>query len=117
MTDKTLLLLALMLAASSLPAHAQQKPDDPAKHRPAAVAVAGAAEPTAGEVRKIDRQARKITIKHGEIKSLDMPPMTMVFQVKDAALLETVKAGDKVRFVVEKTDAGAFVITDIKPSK
>lgn len=116
MTDKTLLLLALMLAGSTLPALAQQKPDDPAKPRPA-VAVAGAAEPTAGEVRKIDKQARKITIKHGEIKSLDMPPMTMVFQVKDAALLETVKAGDKVRFVVEKTDAGAFVITDIKPSQ
>lgn len=57
---------------------------------------------TDGEVRKIDKETKKITIKHGEIKNLDMPGMTMVFQVKDVALLDPVKVGDKVKFVAEK---------------
>ena len=64
----------------------------------------------AGEVRKVDRDNLKITIKHGEIKSLDMPPMTMVFTVKDPALLEAAKPGDKVRFGVARED-GKFVVT------
>ena len=69
-----------------------------------------------GEIRKLDKANAKITIKHGEIKNLDMPPMTMVFQVKDASVLETLKAGDKVRFVVQKSDTG-FVVTDIQAAK
>jgi len=68
----------------------------------------------AGEVRKVDRDNQKITIKHGEIKSLDMPPMTMVFTVKDPALLEAAKPGDKVRFGVARED-GKFVVTAIEP--
>lgn len=116
MTNKTLLLLAMMSAGVALPTAAQQKSDDHSKHHPAA-ATASAAELTAGEVRKVDKEARKITIKHAEIKSLDMPPMTMVFQVKDAALLDKVKAGDNVRFAVEKSAAGAFVVTDIQAAK
>jgi len=67
----------------------------------------------AGEVRKVDRDNQKITIKHGEIKSLDMPPMTMVFTVKDPALLEAAKPGDKVRFWVARED-GKFVVTAIE---
>ena len=66
-----------------------------------------------GEVRKVDRDNLKITIKHGEIKSLDMPPMTMVFTVKDPALLEVAKPGDKVRFGVARED-GKFVVTAIE---
>jgi len=69
------------------------------------------ADMTEGEVRKVDREAKKLTIKHGEIRNLDMPPMTMVFQVKDAAMLDTLKPGDKVRFTVEKTASG-FVVTE-----
>lgn len=69
---------------------------------------------TDGEVRKIDKETKKITIKHGEIKNLDMPGMTMVFQVKDVALLDTIKVGDKVKFVAEKA-GGAIVVTDIQP--
>ena len=67
----------------------------------------------AGEVRKVDRDNQKITIKHGEIKSLDMPPMTMVFTVKDPAMLEAAKPGDKVRFGVARED-GKFVVTAIE---
>jgi Cu(I)/Ag(I) efflux system protein CusF len=55
-------------------------------------------------------------MKHGEIKNLDMPPMTMVFQVRDAAVLDKVKQGDKVKFAAEKLN-GAYVVTSIEPSK
>jgi Cu/Ag efflux protein CusF len=65
-----------------------------------------------GEVRKVDKDAKKITIKHGEIKNLDMPPMTMVFQVEDAALLDRFKSGDKVKFAAEKV-GGAYTVTAI----
>jgi Cu/Ag efflux protein CusF len=73
------------------------------------------AEMTSGEVRKIDKEAGKITIKHGEIKNLEMPPMTMVFTIKDPALLEKIKPGDKVKFNVVKED-GKIVIKDIQAS-
>lgn len=68
---------------------------------------------TAGEIRKVDKDNKKITIKHSEIKNLDMPGMTMVFRVNDPMLLDTVKAGDKVRFRAEKA-GGTFVVTDIQ---
>jgi Cu(I)/Ag(I) efflux system protein CusF len=69
-----------------------------------------------GEVRKVDKDAKKITIKHGPLQNLDMPPMTMVFQVKDPAMLEQVKAGDKIKFEAEKI-GGAFTVTKIEPAK
>jgi Cu/Ag efflux protein CusF len=69
-----------------------------------------------GEIRKVDKDARKITIKHGEIKSLDMPPMTMVFQVKDPVMLEQVKPGDKVNFSAEKL-GGAYTVTRIEAAR
>ncbi len=75
-----------------------------------------AAAMTEGEVRKIDKDARKITLKHGDIKNLDMPGMTMVFQVRDLALLDKVKVGDKVRFMAEKAD-GTIVVTAIDLAK
>jgi Cu(I)/Ag(I) efflux system periplasmic protein CusF len=71
---------------------------------------------TDGEVRKVDKDAKKITLKHGEIKNLDMPAMSMVFQVKDAALLEKVKAGDKVKFKAEKINGG-YALTEIEVAK
>ena len=71
---------------------------------------------TEGEVRKVDKDAKKITIKHGPMPSFDMPAMTMVFQVKDPALLEKVKAGDKVKFEAQKL-GGAFTVTSIVPEK
>ena len=77
---------------------------------------AASGEMAEGEIRKVDMDTKKITIKHGEIKNLDMPGMTMVFQVKDPALLEKVKAGDKVRFKAEKA-GGAIVVTDIQSAK
>ena len=71
---------------------------------------------TEGEVRKVDRNAKKITIQHGPITNLHMPAMTMVFQVKDPAMLEQVKTGDKVKFIAEKV-GGAFTVTKIEQTK
>jgi Cu/Ag efflux protein CusF len=64
----------------------------------------------------VDREAQKLTIKHGEIKSLDMPPMTMVFRVKNADMLEAVKAGDKVKFDAQK-QGGQYVVTRIERAR
>jgi Cu/Ag efflux protein CusF len=77
---------------------------------------AGAQSMSEGEVRKVDKDAQKITIKHGPLKNLDMPPMTMVFRVKDAAMLDAVKQGDKVKFVAENI-GGQFVVTEIGPAQ
>jgi len=69
-----------------------------------------------GEVRKVDKSAGKITLRHGEIKNLDMPSMTMVFQVKDKSMLDKVKTGDKVRFSAEKSN-GTLVVTALEAAK
>jgi Cu(I)/Ag(I) efflux system periplasmic protein CusF len=72
-----------------------------------------ATELAEGEVRKA---AQKLTLRHGEIKNLDMPPMTMVFQVRDPSLLDRVQVGDKVRFAAEKSASGYLVI-ELQPAK
>lgn len=71
---------------------------------------------TDGEVRKIDKDAGKITIKHGEIKHMEMPGMTMVFLVKDKALLDKTAIGAKIQFMV-MSESGQMVVTDIQPTK
>ncbi len=81
-----------------------------------AVSAVSASHLADGEIKKINRDSKKMTIKHGDIKSLDMPGMTMVFQIRDTSLLETFKAGDKVKFVIEKLD-GAFVVTSMQLAK
>ena len=68
-----------------------------------------------GEIRKVDKEGGKMTIAHGEIKSIDMPPMTMVFTVKNPALFGDLKKGDKVRFAVVRED-GKLVLTEIVPA-
>ncbi len=73
-------------------------------------------EMTDGVIRKVDKNNNKITIKHGEIRNLDMPGMTMVFQVKHLDLLNKVQVGDKVKFRAEKSGT-AFVVTDIQIEK
>ena len=88
---------------------------DDTHHPPvAATGAAAAADMVDAEIRKIDLAAGKVTLKHGEIKNLDMPGMTMVFVVKDKALLDKLKAGDKVKFKAIN-DAGTFTVTDIVP--
>ena len=69
-----------------------------------------------GEVRKVDTDTKKITLTHGEIRNLDMPSMTMVFQVKDPALLDAVREGDKVKFRAEKSGS-SYVVTEMAPGR
>lgn len=78
--------------------------------------VAAKPDLTDGEVRKIDKETGKITLRHGEIKHLDMPPMTMVFVAKDKTMLDQVKVGDKVRFVAVH-EKGQMVVTDLQSVK
>lgn len=99
---KKLILASMAAAALAMPVFAQQ--------------AASSADLTDGEVRKVDKDNKKITLKHGEIKNLDMPPMTMVFQVRDAGMLDKVQPGDKVRFKAEKA-GGGVVVTEINPAK
>lgn len=101
---KTLTLVALVATGAAFPAIAKAQ----------AQAQAQAMDMTEGEIRKIDKENKKLTIKHGEIRNLQMPGMTMVFQVKDAAVLEQVKVGDKVRFKVERGPTG-LLVTDLQP--
>jgi Cu/Ag efflux protein CusF len=69
-----------------------------------------------GEVKKVDKDAGKLTIKHGPLINLDMPGMTMVFRVKDPAMLDQVKEGDKIRFVADRVN-GAITVVEMKPVK
>ena len=96
------LLMVFAFIAGSIPVQA-------ANHR-------STSQLTEGEVRKIDKDAKKLTIRHGPIANLEMPAMTMVFQVKDSAMLEKVKVGDRIGFVAEKA-GGVLTITHIEAMK
>ncbi len=70
-----------------------------------------------GEVKKIDEGGQKITLKHGPAKSLGMDEgMTMVYRVKDPAMLKQVKVGDKVKFEAESADGG-YTVTKLQRAK
>ncbi|PXW96954.1 Cu/Ag efflux protein CusF [Sphaerotilus hippei] len=74
------------------------------------------AQSTDAEVMKIDKAQQKITLRHGEIRNLDMPPMTMVFRVQEAGLLDTLKVGDKVKFDADKV-GGQYTVTRLVPAR
>ena len=106
------LLLSALLISIALPASgggAQTQHD----HASADVSQP-AASMTEGEVKKVDQANGKITLRHGDIKHLDMPGMTMVFTVANKALLAQLKPGDKVQFLVVD-QGGKLVVTDIQP--
>lgn len=92
------------------PAMAQHAGADHAQHGASAAASADA---TDGEVKKVDKASGKLTIKHGELKNLGMGAMTMVFRAKDPAMLDKVKAGDKIRFTAESVN-GALTVTSLE---
>ena len=98
----------LLLAPAAINASAQET-----KPSPQPAAAAAATDMADGEVRKIDLGAGRITLRHGEIKNLDMPPMTMVFNVKDRALLDRLKTGDKVKFRAVQ-EAGKYTVVDLQ---
>ena len=77
----------------------------PANHQAPA-----AADLTEGEVRKVDKETGKLTLRHGEIKNLNMAAMTMVLRVQDPAMLEQVQVGDKVRFAADRINGAVTVV-------
>ena len=107
--------LALSALLSSTPVAAQAGSDHEWHHADPK-ATAAATPMSDGEVRKVDKGAGKVTIKHGPLQNLDMPPMTMVFRVKDPAMLDQLKEGDKIKFAADKID-GALTVTEVQASK
>ena len=110
--------LALLLGSGLAFAQSHNHAHEPA---PAAAVTSASSETstnglpwTEAEVRRIDAAAGKISLKHGEIKNLDMPPMTMVFQLQDKALLGPLKTGDRVRFTADRVN-GSYTVVDIQP--
>ncbi len=87
--------------------------DEHSQHHDAPAASTDTAE---GEVRRINREQSKITLRHGPLKALGMPGMTMAFGVRDAALLDAIKVGDKVLFTVVQEADGSLVVTEIHPA-
>lgn len=105
----TLVIAASLLASG---AYAQQAPQagEHSSHHPAQAASKPQSE---GEVRKVDVDQGKVTLRHGPLANLDMPAMTMVFTAADKKLLEGLKQGDKVRFTAGKQN-GTYVVTAIE---
>ena len=109
--------VAAAVLALSGAAIAQTSAADHTAHHPAGASAAATGTPMAdGEVRKIDKEQGKSTLKHGPIANLDMPGMTMVFKVADSKMLDTLKQGDKVKFVADKVD-GTITVTAIEVAK
>jgi Cu/Ag efflux protein CusF len=109
------LMMAVLAATLAAPLCAQTQSADHAKHHSSQAA--NAQTLVDAEVRKVDKETQKLTLKHGPIPNLDMPGnMTMVFRVQDPAMLDRVKAGDKVKFAAEKVN-GVFTVTSVEVVK
>ena len=112
--------LSLAGAASAQPSKSMADMPAMSEKAPAAsgseAAAASASDLSEGEIRKVDKDNKKLTIKHGPLKNLDMPGMTMVFGVKDDGMLDNVELGAKVRFQAEKID-GKIVVTKIQAAR
>ncbi|CAN7167436.1 copper-binding protein [Pseudorhodoferax sp. LjRoot39] len=103
------ILAAAAIACAAMAAQAQPAP----AVGPGAQQQPGAAPLVDGEVRKVDLEQGKLTLRHGPIPNLDMPPMSMVFRVADPKMLDAVKPGDKVRFTADKV-GGTFTVTSLR---
>lgn len=103
------LLATVLLHGSGIPASV-------ASNHPVATATPAAEAVIEGEVRKVDKDAQKVTLKHGPSVNLEMPEITMVFRASDPKFLEGVKPGDKVRFRAEKID-GVFTVVALERLK
>ncbi len=115
MKKSTALLITWLAMAGPALAHQHgASHDSPAAPVQVAQAAATARPLVEAVVRTVDKSAKKITLRHGEIPNLDMGPMTMVFQVQDPALLDKVKAGDTVRFTADQI-RGAYTVLTIEP--
>ena len=92
-------------------AQANSQPPGAVEARPATAAAL-----SEGEIRRLDPETGKLTIRHGEIRNLDMPPMTMVFTARDRAMLAGLKVGDRIRFAASN-EGGKYLVTEIQPAQ
>jgi Cu(I)/Ag(I) efflux system protein CusF len=108
---KSIVLFSALLIATATGLHAQTQPAaSQAASSPKTAAM------TEGEVRKIDKAAEKVTLRHAPIDNLGMPAMTMVFRVADPKMLDTLKEGDKIRFSADRLN-GAITVTGIEAGR
>ncbi len=111
--------LSLLAASSFAQSTAPTAPAaQPAAAPTAATAIAAPMpkDMAEAEVRKVDKDAKKVTLKHGPIKNLDMPSMTMVFQVRDEKLFDKLVSGEKIKFTAEQLQ-GAYVVTGVEKAE
>lgn len=108
----SMLVVASMCIVAAAPVLAASSTSAPTE-TPASASAQSQAAATEGEVRKVDLSAQKVTLKHGDVKNLGMPGMTMVFKVTDPKMLSNIKEGDKVRFTADRID-GALTVTSIE---
>jgi len=95
--------VASLILSSATAAYAQSEP----------AITAASNSMSSGEVKKVDKSAGKVTIKHGPLQNIGMDAMTMVFRVKDPSMLDQVKAGDKINFVAEEPN-GQLTVTKLE---
>ncbi|MGB4062717.1 MAG: copper-binding protein [Azonexus sp.] len=108
---------ASLIAFSTLGAVSAQAASDHAGHVMATPANTSAEmQMVDGQVKKLDKTAGKVTLSHGPLANLNMPAMTMVFKVSNAAWLEQMKTGDKIRFMADNVN-GAVTIVHFEPAK
>ena len=100
----------------AVPFGASAAEDNATKQQPDAKSANSNTSMSTGEIKKVDKSSGKVTIKHGPIDNLGMPAMTMVFRVKDPAMLDQMKEGDKINFVAEKVN-GAITVIRAEPAK
>ena len=106
--------VALMLATAAVAAQTKQ-PEDRSSHNSGTSAAAANADAAKaqGEVKKVDKQAKKLTLRHGPIPNLEMPDMTMVFRVADPKMLDGLEAKQKVRFTADRVE-GQLTVTSLE---
>lgn len=105
--------LAALVASGAVIAQPHGGHDHAAASTPVPATSAVTQDLAEGEIRRIDVSTGRVTIRHGYIKSLDMPPMTMVFTAAEPGLLNNLKVGDKVRFAAEQQQ-GKITVTRIE---
>jgi len=113
---KTFVAAIAMLLAAAVPVRADEGHMMEGMDHEMATAQSNAAPLVAGEVKKVDESAAKVTIKHDAIPNLDMGAMTMVFKAGDGVALKDVKPGDKIKFSADKVN-GQITVTHIEKSK
>ena len=111
--NSILIAVSILGAAFTFQAGADDSHHATSETKPTAAA---GADWTEGEVRKVDKAAGKLTIKHGAVPKFDMPPITMVYRVKDKAMLDRLKPGDKIKFDVDAA-GGAFTVLSLEKVK